>query len=501
MSTRSIKQDKEKVDLKPTNDQPQPAKRKLDEADILDDGQDEFLVERAERLELSENPLFKANLTFLPYKRQGLKVAVKKEQFTVTFDQLRQPKKTETLANGLSESLFEGVKDTILKENLPDSTRVHLNSKEHKNGTVQSNYLSHLKYGIPVQEFVQRSDYVHAMFESLARKTNRAQNMNAAIGFMATLTFITYPDKGGKGPASNNPGRLPFTMMHKKKDCMIKITNSDESCYARAIATMKEYVDGDPQKQYDNLGRGRPIQARLGKQPHRNANVSEGPCGYEELEKFQAFLGPQGYKIIVVDYVSYAIFFRGEVDNYSKVIYLIKHGNHFNGLRSMIVFLNRSYFCPDCCKGYNTEDASHHSCMGCTCSSCQRKRSHKNQSGCPDFKPGNQRSIHCQDCQREFYGPDCFKAHKEPKDKKKVSLCEKYKKCLVCCKQYTVNPKKPHRCYHDTCRHCYDFVNIYEHKCYIQRVEKELSDNGAEDNEEKKKNCLHLWSLVTLNVS
>lgn len=49
--------------------------------------------------------------------------------------------------------------------------------------------------------------------------------MNPAIGFNATLTFITYPDKGGKGPASNNPGRLPFKMMHKKKDCMIKITN------------------------------------------------------------------------------------------------------------------------------------------------------------------------------------------------------------------------------------------------------------------------------------
>ena len=68
-----------------------------------------------------------------------------------------------------------------------------------------------------------------------------------------------------------------------------------------------------------------------------------------------------------------------------------------------------------------------------------------------------------------------------------MSLCEKYKKCLVCCKQYTANPKKSHRCYHDTCRHCYEFVNIYEHKCYIQRVEKELSDKGAEDNEEEKK--------------
>ena len=81
--------------------------------------------------------------------------------------------------------------------------------------------------------------------------------MNPAIGFNATLTFITYPDKGGKGPASNNSARLPFKMMHKKKDYMIKITNKVDLCCARAIVTMKEYVDGDPQKQYDNLRRGR----------------------------------------------------------------------------------------------------------------------------------------------------------------------------------------------------------------------------------------------------
>ena len=69
------------------------------------------------------------------------------------------------------------------------------------------------------------------LFESLVQKMNSAQNMNPAIGFNATLTFVTYPEKGGKGPARNNPGRLPFDMMHKKKDCMIKIDNSD----ARAI--------------------------------------------------------------------------------------------------------------------------------------------------------------------------------------------------------------------------------------------------------------------------
>lgn len=211
----------------------------------------------------------------------------------------------------------------ILQQKLDSTnTKVHLTltPKEYSNGTVQSNYLSHFKYGFPVPEFVKRGDYVHAMFESLARKMNSAQNMNPAIGCNATLTFITYPDKGGKGPASKNPGRLPFDLMHKKKDYMIKITNKDELCCARAIITMKAYVDGDPDKQYDNLRRGRPIQERLAKQLHRDAEVPEGPCGYEELEKFQALLGPQGYKIIVIDYISSAILFRGNVNNYSKVI-------------------------------------------------------------------------------------------------------------------------------------------------------------------------------------
>ena len=250
---------------------------------------------------------------------------------------------------------------------------------------------------------------------------------------------------------------------------------------------MKAYVDGT-YKQYDNLRRGRNIQERLAKQLHREANVPEGACGFEELKNFHEYLGPKGCKIIVADYVSCACIFQGNVDEY-KVMYLLKHENRYNDLRSMITFMNRSYFCPDCCKGYNTEDAAHHSCLGRNCASCQRTRSQKSKGGCPDFTPGKKRTIHCKDCQRDFYGPDCFKAHKEPNGKKRVSLCQKLKKCLHCCKGYTVNPKQPHKCYHDICRHCHDFVDIYKHKCYIQRVEDESSKevDVDEDDDDKKK--------------
>ena len=125
VSTRRMKKDheSEKVDLKPLKDEPRTVERKLeddvDTSDLMDDGMDDFLVERVKRLELSENPLFKANLVFLPYSRQGLKGAVKKEQFTVTFDKLRPPAEEESLGKGLSQALFTAIRDTILQQNLP----------------------------------------------------------------------------------------------------------------------------------------------------------------------------------------------------------------------------------------------------------------------------------------------------------------------------------------------------------------------------------------------
>lgn len=99
VSTRSMKQDSKKVDLNPLKKEPQSVKRKLDEADmsdLLDDGKDDFFVERVNRLELENKPLFKANLTFQPYQRKGLKGEVEKEQFSVTFEQLRPPAEEES---------------------------------------------------------------------------------------------------------------------------------------------------------------------------------------------------------------------------------------------------------------------------------------------------------------------------------------------------------------------------------------------------------------------
>ena len=60
--------DSKKADVKPQKDEPRLVKRKLEEdvdmSELLNDGFDQFLVERAKSLELQENPLFKADLVF-----------------------------------------------------------------------------------------------------------------------------------------------------------------------------------------------------------------------------------------------------------------------------------------------------------------------------------------------------------------------------------------------------------------------------------------------------
>ena len=90
---------------------------------------------------------------------------------------------------------------------------------------------------------------------------------------------------------------------------MIKITNSDDLCCARAIVTMKAYVDGT-YKQYDNLRRGRNIQERLAKQLHREANVPEGACGFEELKNFTSTSDQKGGKLSWLIMFPVPVFFK-----------------------------------------------------------------------------------------------------------------------------------------------------------------------------------------------
>ena len=132
---------------------------------------------------------------------------------------------------------------------------------------------------------------------------------------------------------------------------------------------MEERVDKG--SHYQNLRRGRPIQERWARLLHQEAGVPEGPCGFEELQKFQDYLGPQGYQLIVVEPSKCLIVFTDAQYNQAPYfIGLVKHQGHFDGLRSIPAPMNRSYYCRLCDRGFNTQDTQHHNCEGQNFNAC-----------------------------------------------------------------------------------------------------------------------------------
>ena len=124
-----------------------------------------------------------------------------------------------------------------------------------------------------------------------------------------------------------------------------------------------------------NLKRGTPIQERWARLLHQEANVPEGPCGFEKLEKFQEYLGPQAYQLIVVEPSKCLIVFKDPTYNEAPhVIGLVKYNGHYDGLRSIPTLMNRSYYCRHCDQSYNVENASNHNCKGQNCSACYHKK-------------------------------------------------------------------------------------------------------------------------------
>ena len=119
---------------------------------------------------------------------------------------------------------------------------------------------------------------------------------------------------------------------------------------------------------------GKPGQELLAKNLHREADVPEGPCGYQEPEKFQDFLGPQGYQLILVELSKCLIVFKQSQFNDARhVIYLSKHHQHYDGLTSIPALVNCSYYCRPCDQAYHKEDALHHNCAGQNCPACLRR--------------------------------------------------------------------------------------------------------------------------------
>lgn len=261
--------------------------------------------------------------------------------------------------------------------------------------------------------------------------------------FFINFIHVRLPVGGGylRGIASMN-------QRVKQKRCFIEIENKDELCLARSIVTAKARLFNDDD--YIRIRKGRPIQRILAEDLHAEAGVPKAKCGLNELQQFQNVLVRSDIQLIVFSSLYFnCVCFKGPPAKYQ--INLYHYGEHFAPITKMPAFLERSYYCKHCNKGYNNDKT--HICTA-TCACC------KSDVGCQI-----ENWVNCKTCNRVFKSENCFQNHLE-KNAAGNSVCNIFKKCVKCFEVF--DSRNKHYCDKNYCKTCGDYRN-FPHDCFIPK--------------------------------
>lgn len=185
----------------------------------------------------------------------------------------------------------------------------------------------------PVCEFQNGSSRLNEYLQSLALQLNSNEEFEPGDEFDATCTFaiVRVPERGGGKTKYNNRNigtRVVDSMLHDKRS-VVTIKNTDDLCCARAIVTMiarhGRKSNQASKRQYDNMRKGYPIKKTRAEELHLLANEPLGPCGIEELKKFQAILPDYQIKVLSYD-KPHCIIFKGTEDLEKKILLIKVYG-------------------------------------------------------------------------------------------------------------------------------------------------------------------------------
>ena len=264
------------------------------------------------------------------------------------------------------------------------------------------------------------------------------------------IDIVHVQNPHGKG----NPKKpyVDISRLLQSKGSVLQIRNQDKLCCARAIVTAIARHENHPQ--WNSIRKGTGLQKLMAVQLHQKAGVALQKCGIEEVKRFQAVLPQYQIHVLSKDHFN-AIIYEGPEG--AVPIYLYYHDEHFDVITKMTGFLNKSYFCSQCKKGYNNKET--HTCNN-PCVYCHRLHSDQEEKW-----------IFCDKCNRYFKNGTCYQMHLQIKSKGGTCTCETYYKCKNC--DQTVNKKlhkNKHVCHEVYCKTCKDFV-AEDHQCFMQPVQ------------------------------
>ena len=409
-------------------------------------------LDRREQLGGALSPLFTFRMEPIGRRRRW-RDTVDHAQFHAHLEQAREARRGDNLGVQLMEALYTAIRGQIAADACPHDL---LHFAIHAHGFTHA----FRSTNIQVEDFRNRGRYLDELLDTLAGKLNSNEEFHPDRGLQIDVVLVRMPTPGSR-PRKWNVGLRAFDVDSKQKRSIIRITNQDNLCCARAIVTMRAWCHRNdpghmPKNNWDTLRLGRPRQGTFAKELHQAAGVPEGPCGLPELNKFQQYLAPTYQLKVLSRQHPFFLIFRGP--DAPHTIVLLKSEHHYEGCTSLTGFTNRSYWCPECDRGFDHNDATHHPCEGTTCRACNRNQPHP----CPDYDNFKKPSTPCNKCHLSFYGPNCLAFHRSSK------TCGKFMKCLSCRAVYKVDRKHHHRCGWEECYSCGVDVPIATHRCHIQ---------------------------------
>ena len=224
------------------------------------------------------------------------------QKFILTLDQQHGPKEEENSHVGATHAIAVGTDRLVEDLKIPEDywMTLQVGSREHRREGLTGE-----TWKVPVGDFVGRAAYAQALLQKPSNGLNSGEFITNDVGFPASVLFSRLETKGNKR-AGGGPGQKIWDQMAKESRCVCEIKNKDTLCCARAIVVMPKYTkrQASEENTFENIRKGRgknSQQLKQAKKLHEEAGVSEGPCGLEEIEQFQDYLGPQGYRIIVLE--------------------------------------------------------------------------------------------------------------------------------------------------------------------------------------------------------
>ena len=227
-------------------------------------------------------------------------------------------------------------------------------------------------------------------------------------------------DKLPKEQKTSGKGRRIQPIRHAidpKK--LIEVQNPNNNyCLFIALELTRMYVydykikSTISQKNYSNLTKNRMRQTWMATELIEKAGIQLGLKEYDAetycplVERYWQRNYPDTFKIFIFnEYGDYRPVYQSKVTKYKHAIVLYHRGEHFDGVRTMYKFFNKSpYYCFSCLAPYNQPKQHEAKCKG-RCINCTRMGP---DFPCPEL-PNYFRE--CDRCQKEFKNNDCFRAH------------------------------------------------------------------------------------------